>query len=182
MRKSILSITNELNEQLFKVGKLVDLIENKERSSLIKFRDWLYETEEIMKKYNIPHGSFLSSNRAQLANFLPEKETNKKKQLFHFTANLLVEAQETIWRSNSLNSQKIESSTELLSQLLNYVYHSKAFIFDANQCFSSFLETIWSFMNTNEQLKEMAIQVTSQISKADALRIIAEEINLEELK
>jgi hypothetical protein len=64
----------------------------------------------------------------------------------------------------------------------NWVDQSDAFLFDPSQAFTLFLENIWSFCCTHEQLRSTTIQVLSLVTKADVLLIMAENIDLEKLR
>ena len=182
MKKSITTIVSELDKQLSKIQKLVNIIEKKDLQGIDNLRDWLYETEEVFKKLNLPQVSKFSVKRGELVNFLPTEKKNKRKEFFNFSANILTLSQEDLWQVYQKHIEKLDHAKELINQLLNLIYQSKAFGFDATRNFTSFIEDIWSFCSTHEQLKSITIQVLSFINKSDVLLIIAEEIELEELQ
>ena len=78
--------------------------------------------------------------------------------------------------------QKLENATILINQILTIVYQSKAFKYDDTQNFTSFIDSIWTFCNSHEQLKAVAVQILSQINKSDVLLVLAENIDLEKLQ
>lgn len=182
MRKSIKTIVSELNKQLSEIQKLVNLLEEKDIQGVTNLRNWLYETEELFKKLNLPQGSKFSVKRGELTNFLPQERKTRKKELFHFAANVLAISQEEIWSISSAHIATLTDCKKLIHQLLNLIYQSKVFTFDNSQNFTTFIENIWSFCNNHEQLKSITIQLLSLINKSDIILIIAEEIDLNELK
>lgn len=181
MRKSILNIAKPVNNQLVKIHDLANLLVDKNSRGISNFSTWLFETEEILKKNNLPQIAHLSVIRAQLMNFIPSNKANKRKEIFNNASVLLAEAQDALWNTNSINNQKIEAVTELINQLLIIIYQMKVFKFKKGQNFSHFIEGIWNFCNQQEQLKNLTTQIISQVCKADVFQIMAEKIDLNEL-
>jgi len=181
MRKSITIIVNDLNNQLSKIQGLVNQFEKKNLQGVENFKGWLLETEELLKKINLPEVSKFSVKRGELVTFLPKESRSKKKELLNFSAILLSNAQEDLWEIRSLYAQKLENATILINQILTIVYQSKAFKFDESEDFNSFLEGIWGFCNAHEQLKAVAVQILTQINKSDVLIVMAENIELQKL-
>ena len=182
MKKSITTIVKELNNQLSKIQGLVNRLERKNLQGVHHFRDWLVETEEVLKKLNLPQVSKFSVKRGVLTTFLPKENRTKKKELLNFSATLLSNSQEDLWEITTPFSQKLENATVLINQILTIVYQSKAFQFDSNQDFTYFIESIWNFCNSHDQLKAVVVQILSQINKSDVLLILAENIDLEKLQ
>lgn len=181
MRKSIKTVVTELNSQLSKIQEIVNLLEKKNLQGVTNLRDWLFGTEELFKKLNLPQGSKFSVKRGELTNFLPQEKRNKKKELFHFAAAILATSQEEIWAICSTRMETLDNCKKLIRQLLNLIYQSKAFTFDSSQDFTLFIENVWSFCNSHEQLRGITVQLLSLINKSDVLLIMAEEIDLQEL-
>lgn len=182
MRKSTISIVKDLNSQLIKIHDLANLLEKKDSEGVVNFRGWLLETETFLKKYDLPQVSQLATIRTQLANYLPKGNKSKRKEFYNYTANLLTQAQESVWQTNSNYQEKAEKATELINQLLHLIYQANAFHFDNTQDFTVFLENIWVFCSTHEQLKGITIQILSFISKSDVLLVLAENIDLRKLQ
>ncbi|SNR14306.1 hypothetical protein [Tenacibaculum jejuense] len=177
MRPSKINIVKALNKQLLDVHRLTNLIESKNSTSASEFRNWLFDTEEILKKNNLPQVSQISAIRAELITYIPSVK-GKRKELYRFTARLLKQAQEDIWDSNTIFTQKTEQARELIQQLLNLVAQTKAFNFDRKTDFTHFLEGIWHFCNTHEQLRSITLQILGLLHKSDVLLVMAEEIDL----
>lgn len=182
MRQSKVTLVKELNAQLMKIHQLANLIEQKNTTGIPNFRDWILESEKLMEKFNLPQMSQLSVIRAELTTFQPTRSKNKRKELFRFGAQLLTRAQEIVWDTSASFSEKTEQASDLILQLLNLIYQSGAFHFDGSEDFTLFLENIWSFCCSHEQLRGISIQVLSLISKSDVLLIMAENIDLEKLR
>ncbi len=178
MRQSKVNIVKELNLQLIKIHDIANLIELKHSTSMSSFRHWLFATEGIMKKHNLPQVSQLATIRAELASYIPNKTKNKRKAHYHYTARLLSQAQDDVWQTCSLFNQKIHQATDLIKQLLTLVSQSNTLKFNPQTDFTAFLEHIWLISHSHEQLKSITIQILSLINKSDALIIMAEEIDL----
>ena len=181
MRKSITTIVSNFEEQLFKIQNLANLIEKKDINTVLSFRNWLFETEEMLKKFNLPFGSKFSVKRSELSTFLPKEKRTKKKEFYNFAGLLLSSSQEDLWEIFSSYYQKLESTKNQIEQLLNIVYQSNVFQFKGTENYTSFIENIWSFCTGQEQLKGVTIQILSQVNKSDVLIIIGELIDLEKL-
>ena len=145
---------------MLKIHDLASLLTQKNSKGITNFEVWLLETEELLKKNNQPQIAQLSVIRAQLMNFIPKNKGGKRKEIYFNASNLLTEAQESLWNTNAMHNQKIETVTELINQLLVIVYQTNAFKFVSNQDFTQFLESIWNFCSTHEQLKSHTTQKT----------------------
>ncbi len=181
MKKSIIVIVSDFEKQLSKIQSLANLIEQKDINIISSFRDWLFETEELLKKFNLPFVSKFSVKRSELCTFLPKEKRTKKKEFYHFLGLLLSSSQEDLWEIFSSYYQKLETTKNLIEQLLNIVYQSKVFQFNGSKNYTSFIENIWSFCYSQEQLKGITNQILSQVNTSDILLIIAEKIDLEKL-
>lgn len=177
MKPSKVNIVKELNIQLMQIHELANLLEIKNSTSMASFRNWLFATEEILKKNNLPQVSQLSTIRTELANYIP-KTRGKRKEIFNFTSRLLAQAQDDVWQTYLPFYEKTQKAREHIQQLLTIVAQSKAFNFDRNSDFTLFLENIWHFCNAHEQLKSITLQILSFLSKSDILLVMAEEIDL----
>lgn len=177
MRPSKINIVKALNEKLLEVHQLTNLIEAKNSTSISEFRNWLFDTEEILKKNNLPQVSQLAAIRAELVTYVP-KVKGKRKELYSLVARLLKQAQHDIWETNTLFTQKTQQARELIQQLLNLVAQTKAFTFDRKTDFTHFLEGVWYFCNTHEQLRSITLQILALLHKSDILLVMAEEIDL----
>jgi len=177
MRQSKINIVKELNKQLMKIHHLANLVEQKHSEGSTSFRSWLFETEEIMTKHNLPQVSQLATLRAELANYIP-KAKHKRKDFFNYVARLLSQAQDDVWQTCELFNQKTQQATDLVKQLITLVAQAKVLKFEPHTDFTAFLENIWLFCNRHEQLKSITIQILSLINKSDVLLIMAEEIDL----
>ena len=158
--------------------QVANFMERRSAQALPAFREWLFASETLLKEFNLPQMSKLSSLRAQLAHFVPENRVSKKKERFHFASNLLAEAQECLWTLYTGYQQKVSRAKEIINQLLGVVYQSGEFEYKDSQDFTAYVSSIWEFCCSNEQLSAFAIQVSSQFSRSDILRLIADEIEI----
>jgi len=76
----------------------------------------------------------------------------------------------------------VNEARDLLKQLLSIVKQSGGIKYSDQLDFQVFITSIWQLFSTHEQLKPGTLKILTLISQIDALRIIAEEIDLIEWK
>ncbi|CAM1341527.1 hypothetical protein [Tenacibaculum amylolyticum] len=181
MRRSIINLLKQIEDQLSKVSLIADLLEKKSTSSSKVLKDWLLETENILQQNNRPESSLLSAKRGELVAFYPKSKQNKKKEQLRFTAGVLSGSQNDLWDVYQKLAEVTENAKTLIKQLLGIIYQSKQFKYDAKVDFTMFLQSMWKFCTEHEQLRGVTSQVLSMINTTDVLIILAEEIEVENL-
>ncbi len=71
---------------------------------------------------------------------------------------------------------KIEESREAIRQLLSVAYQAN--MINLNLGFNQMIPQLWSSFLLHEQLKGATVRILALINQSDALRILAEEIDL----
>ncbi|CAM1342520.1 hypothetical protein [Tenacibaculum amylolyticum] len=181
MRKSTTKIVGDIETQLAKISNIVDLLEKKRTASSQILKNWLSETEDTLQQLSIPEASMFAVKRGELTTFLPKDSRNKRKEFFHFSATLLTGAQGDLWDVYKKHTEKLESATQLIHQLLHIIYQTKQFKYDPNEDFTLFIYQIWDFCCAHDQLKAITVQILSLINKTDVLIVLAKEIEIENL-
>ena len=181
MRKSITKITTDIKKQLSEIHALVNQIEKKNTQSIRNIGNWLLATEKLLQDLNLPESSKFAVKRGELTSFIPSENGNKKKEHIHLAASILTLAQNDLWESYAVYSNKLENASTLINQLLSVIYQTKEFKYDTNEDFTIFLNRIWHFCSSHEQLKGLSAQILSLINRSDVIIIMAEKIELENL-
>jgi len=181
MRKSITKITTDIKKQLSEIHILVNQIEKKSTQSIRNIGDWLLATEKLLQDLNLPESSKFSVKRGELTSFIPSDNGNKKKEHIHLAATVLTQAQQDLWETYSIYSEKLENASTLINQLLGVIYQTKEFKYNTNEDFTVFLNRVWTFCSTHEQLRGISAQIVSLINRSDVIIILAEKIDLENL-
>src|SRR3989304_228052 len=177
MQVSKLTIIESLESKLLTFPALVDSLKNKDYNFLELLENWMKETETILKNNNIAQCSKIAGLRSKIiAPIFDETRgrSTKKKQL-HIAAESMYEIQSTILSVIKPYEQKVSEARDLLK-------HSGAIKYTDETDFQDFINKIWKLFSTHEQLKSSTVSILTLISQVDALRIIADEIEIKEWK
>lgn len=182
MQVSLLAIVDPLKEKLLQYPELVDRLKNKEHDFLDTLQNWMTEMETILKNNNIAQCSEIAGLRSKIIApvFDEPKGRSTKKRQFQIASESMYQIQSTILSLVDSYEEKISNARDLLRHLLGALKHSGAINFKQDDDFESFIRQIWNLFTTHEQSQPSTVQVLSLVSRVDALRIIAEEINLTE--
>jgi len=94
----------------------------------------------------------------------------------------MYEIQSTILSVIKPYEQKVSEARDLLKHLLSVLKQSGAIKYTDETDFQDFINKIWKLFSTHEQLKSSTVSILTLISQVDALRIIADEIEIKEWK
>jgi hypothetical protein len=182
MQASTLSIIESLKSKLLEYPALVDSLKNKDISFLPQLETWMLETETIFKKNNISRCSEIAGMRSRILApvFSETQKRSKRKLQLQAASALMYDLQSTVLDVVSPLEAKANEARDLLVYLLNILKQSHALVFTDQTDFQSFINQVWQVFSTHEQLKATAIKILTLVPQNDALRIIAEEINLSE--
>lgn len=184
MQISILSIIEPLKTKLLEYPALVDGLKNKDYNFLELLENWMKETETILKNNNIAQCSKIAGLRSKIITPIFDESHGRstKKRQINIAAELMYEIQDTILSVINPYEKKINEARDLLKNLLSVLKQSGAIKYSENIDFQYFINQIWSLFSTHEQLKPSIVSILTLISQVDALRIMAEEIELTEWK
>lgn len=182
MQVSLLSIIEPLKIKLLAYPDLVDRLKNKDYNFLELFESWMKETETILKSNNIAQCAKIAGFRSKIIApiFDESRGRSTKKRQFHIAAESMYEISISILSVINPYEQKVNDARDLLKHLLNVLKQSGAIKYTDGTDFQYFINQIWTLFSTHEQLKPSMVTILTLISQVDALRIIAEEIELPE--
>jgi len=178
MNTSNINIYNDLLKQSVKVPQLVTQSANKDNAFLSNFIQWLMETEEIMKRHNLAKCSEVAGLRSKIIaeSYSIESKPSKKKRQLSAATSVIYEAQRNLLDVIEPIGNKIEESREAIRQLLSVAYQAN--MINLNLGFNQMIPQLWSSFLLHEQLKGATVRILALINQSDALRILAEEIDL----
>jgi hypothetical protein len=182
MQVSSLSIIELLKGKLLEFPGLIDSLKNKEHNFLELLETWMKETETILKNNRISECAVISGYRSKIIAplFTESQKRSAKKRQLQQASEILFELQHTIVSVIKPHEIKVDESRDLLIQILSILKQSDGIKYTDQIVFQEFVNKVWQICSTNEQLKPATIKILTLISQIDALRIIAEEINLNE--
>ena len=179
MKKSILDLYEKLLQQSLKVPLLVDLAEHRSGSFIDELQEWLRTTEKILEENRMPQCSELAGLRSKIvsAKYATNVPANKRRK--HMTAvatEVLYAAQSTLLGVIEPMAHRIEEARESISQLLGVAYQTG--MINAAMDFNDIVQGLWQTFSSHEQLKGLTSKILVSLNRSDALRILADEIEL----
>jgi len=182
MQVSSLSIIELLKSKLLEFPGLVDSLKNREYNFLELLEIWMKETENILKNNRISESAVIAGYRSKIIAplFAESQKRSAKKRQLQIASEVLFELQDTIISVIKPYETKVNEAQDLLIQLISIVKQSGAIKYNEQTNFQEFISSIWQLCSTHEQLKPGTIKILTLISQIDTLRIIAEQINLNE--
>lgn len=182
MTTSSLSLLEALKNKLFEFPALVDALKNKDYNFLERLETWMKETETILVNNKQSESAVIAGYRSKIIAPLftdTQKRSARKRQL-QVASEVLFDLQNTIFLVISPIESRVNEARDLLTHLLNITKQSGALKYNESTDFQIFTNQLWKLFSTHEQLKPSSLKILTLISGTDALRIIAEEINLAE--
>jgi len=182
MKASSLVITELITKKLLQFSAIVDRLQNKDPYFIPVLDDWMKEIESLFKDHNIAESAEIAGLRSKIIAPLFGEESRiaaKKKQL-KIASEVLYDLQHAVLSVMKPHELKVNESRDILNQLLGILKQTGAVKYQVGSDFQDFINKIWGVFSTHEQLKASAIKILTLISQADAVRIIAEEIELNE--
>lgn len=182
MKVSSLSIVESLKGKLLEFPVLVDSLKNKDYNFLELLEVWMKETEGILKQNRISECAVIAGYRSKIIapSFAESQKRSVKKRQLQLASENMFELQNTIISVIKPYQIKVDEAWDLIIQILSVVKQSGAIKYTNQTVFQQFINNIWQLCFTHEQLKPFTVKILTIISQVDALRIIAEEINLDE--
>lgn len=182
MKASALDIIEKSKSSLMQFSSLVDQLQNKQPDFIPSLERWMKMIETIFKEYNIAEQSEIAGLRSKILSPLLSdmpRVAAKKKQLFIASENLY-HLQATVLAVIKPYEFKVDESTDLVRKIMGLLKQTDAVKYHLSEDFQGFVNKIWQVFLVNEQLKPSAMKILTLVSHTDAIRIIAEEIELSE--
>lgn len=178
MKHSHLDKYENLLKQSLLIPELVTKAADKDINFIKNLNQWLLNTEEIMKKYNISKCSEIAGLRSKIiaASYVTEAKISKRKRLFLVATTIIYDAQSTVLSILEPMENRIEEARDSMRQLLGVAY--QADMVNPNMNFNEIVQTLWATFSTHEQLKGAVASILVLVNQSDALRMLAEEIDM----
>lgn len=180
MNKSILDLARVLNDELLAFPAIVDRLEKKDPDFLNYLLAWIKRIEEIFLSYNISEVSLLAGIRSRIiaSQYDHSRHSQRKREQLKTAAKSLFDLQSIVLSVLKPYDSKIDEARSLIRQLLGVAEQFELISFKTPDNFQALVEKLWVLFQEHEQLKPGAVKVKTIISETDALRIIAEEVDL----
>lgn len=178
MKHSYIDTYEDLLKQSLLIPDLVTKSANNDMNFLPSLNQWLLDTEKIMKKYNISKCAEIAGLRSKIvsASYSIEPKMHKRKRQFSVATSIIYEAQSTVLSILEPIESRIEEARDTIRQLLGVAYQAN--MINQNMDFNQMIQTLWASFSTHEQLKGAITRILVLINRSDALRILAEEIDI----
>lgn len=182
MKKSTLNLVSVLKNNLLEFPKIIRSLENKDPFFVEKLSAWIQKNEELFSTYTISEVSELSGlySKLLIPRFSDTKNISFKKAQLKAASEILYDLQSLVLTVLKPFELKVEECRELVKQILLIISQAQVVKYDANLPFENFVDTIWKFTLSNEQLKAGAIKLKTMLIMSDIQMLIAEEIDLED--
>ncbi|WP_250631585.1 hypothetical protein [Rhodoflexus caldus] len=183
IRKSAIQLASALNAKLIEFPKIVTGLEQKDIDFLNVFLSWIKSCEEILAAHNISSVAELAGLRGKIiaAKFSDNNSTTSAKKIQQkVAAECLFDAQKIVLETLKPLEFKLNECRELLRQLLLIIAQTNAVKYEDHLPFAAFLDNIWQFIISNEQLKPGAVKLKTLLTASDIQLLMAEEINMED--
>jgi hypothetical protein len=182
MKHSHIDTYEDLLKQSLLIPELVTKAAHKDIIFLENLNQWLLNTEQIMTKYNISKCSEIAGLRSKIiaVSYTREAKLSKRKRLFSVATSIIYDAQSTVQSVIEPIESRIEEARDSIRQLLGVAYQAE--MVNPNMDFNQMVQSLWTTFSTHEQLKGAVASILVLVNRSDALRILAEEIDISILK
>lgn len=181
MKKSQFILVKRLKEKLHEFPNIVSSLETKDPYFIEQMFAWLKSVEEIFSTNNISEVSEIAGFRSKILNakFGDDRGANSKKNQIKTAAASLYDIQNTVLNVLLPYEQKMNECTEIIMQLLAIAVQTEALKYRKEMDFESFVQQVWQYILSDNNLKPGAIRMKSMLSEMDINMLIAHEIDLE---
>ena len=182
MKHSLIDTYEKLLKQSFLIPALVTQAANKNISFLENLNLWLLNTEEVMRRHHVSKCSELAGLRSKIiaVSYAKEAKVSKRKRLLSVATSIIYDAQATVLSILEPMENQLEEARAAIRQLLGVSYQAE--MINPNADFNTIVQTLWATFSSHEQLKGAVASILVLVNKSDALRILAEEIDMSILK
>lgn len=181
MLKPLLDTLDELKGKLFMMPGIVDKLQQKENNSVDHLMLWLRETEDVLRKSGYAQCAELAGLRSRLlaAEFNEEHRSSKKKEKLRIASEIIYDAQSAVLKLVIPMEDKVNEARIIINQILLIFKPSGVLDYDEKYDFNVFVQGIWHMFKANEQVGGGISKILTFVNQSDAIRILAEEIDLE---
>ncbi len=183
MQNSNINVYEELLKQSLLIPELVNKSTKRDNIFIDELNQWLLNTESKMKKNNISKCSEIAGLRSKIvsANYsISDSKVSRRKQKISIATSIIYDAQRTLLDVLEPIEKRLEEAKENIRQLLGVAY--QADMIDPNMEFNLIIQTLWKTFATHDQLKAIIAKILVLVNKSDALRLLAQEIDISIVK
>ena len=182
MKISYLHAYYSLRKKSLEIPSLVTKLEKRESDFVLEFTSWLKVTEDILRENHFPECSELAGLRSKILYPLrpvENRRASKRRLQMEESTRALYAAQHTLLEVITPLQNRIEEARVAVNQLLGVAYQADMVQWNGENDLSGLIHTIWMNFSTNRQLRAVTAKVLTLVNRADGLRLIAEEIELD---
>jgi len=178
MKHSCLDIYLDLSKQSLLIPALVTKAAHKEASFLTDLNQWLIETENVMRRYQIPGCADVAALRSKIiaVAYDGEQKSSKRKRQLAVATSIVSDAQAVLFRELEPVHMRIEQARSAIRQLLGVAYQTS--MIHQHEGFNQMIQLLWRDFMAHEQLKGATATILVLIDQSDAIRLLAEEIDI----
>lgn len=178
--KSSLRIHEKLNEFRNTLQKVKLLVENEDVNAIDSLYLLLQDVEDTFRRNSIEEYIELASFRTEI--LASQVAFDRKVPLIHHQLEavyrIIPSAKKTIDNVMKPLERKIQESQIIIRSLLHKAYDSNMIQWNDGLNFPDFIHALWRLFLKHENFKESTKNVLERIPEADALQILAREVNL----
>ncbi|MEZ5046695.1 MAG: hypothetical protein R2831_06860 [Chitinophagaceae bacterium] len=181
MKISNLTIVEKLREKILVFPSIVDQLQQKDNQFILNLEHWMRDIENIFKNFNITDVSEIAGLRSKIlsSSFERDNRLSSRKKQIKTASEVLYDVQNRVLTVYKLHEMRVEESRVLLVQLISIINQTGTLQYSQCANFNDFISKLWNSFYTLEQLRPSIHKVLSLVSQVDALRIIAEEVQIE---
>nr|WP_315031985.1 hypothetical protein [uncultured Chryseobacterium sp.] len=182
MKKSQFILVSQLKEQLLDFPKIVSSLEKKDPLFVEKTLSWLKAIEDILSTNTISEVSEIAGFRSKIlaGKISDQRGFNTKKNQIKITAHLLYDAQNCVLTVHLPHERKMNECRDITKQLLALTAQTKALLYTPEVKFEDFVQRIWWYILSDNDLKIGGVKLKSMLSEMDIIMLIADEIEIKD--
>ncbi|WP_459210392.1 hypothetical protein [Aquimarina rhabdastrellae] len=178
MRTSIIDKHIFFETSITQIGLLSELFRSKSSRFSRELENWLSQNEQGLKKLGYTESSRFSILRNQLFSLKLQTGSQQRRQQLVASGKCLEQGHDILSNLHEPIHIKVTQGKEVVLQILSLIHGLPEFSKTQKETFNSYIRRLWNTIKSNEQFKQVAVQLQSVLPEVDILRIIAEEIKL----
>ncbi|WP_294213008.1 hypothetical protein [uncultured Chryseobacterium sp.] len=180
MKKSQFILVTQLKEKLQEFPHIVSSLDKKDPYIIDKIMNWMKASENILSTYNISEVSEIAGCRSKIisARLTDGRGINIRKSQTKAAAAMLYDIQNTVLNVLIPHERKLNDCREIIKQLLALAAPAFTPKYNNSMEFNDFIQNIWLYMLSHNELKMGTVKLKSMLSEMDILMLMGDEIEL----
>lgn len=181
MLKPVLDTLSTLKGKMFILPEIVDMLQQKGNSSVDQLTNWLRNVEEVLRESGYAQCAEIAGLRSRIlaVGFNEERRHLIKKEKLRVALEVIYDAQNVLMKLITPMEDKVNEVRMIINQILIIFKPSGVLDYDEKYDFNVFIQGIWHMFKANEQVGGGISKILTLVNQSDAIRILAEEIDLE---